>query len=720
MADDQTANRLLVRIEASQAKFEKQMAAIAKSASGGASNIERSFKKANDNAVVSVGATRAAVTNLSFQLNDIAQGLASGTSPFTIMVQQGSQVAQALQGAGGGLVGAVKALGGAFTSILNPVSLASYAIIGLGGAAVQWLLTMRTQLPTVDEALKVHGELLKDIKAYYEGAEESALKYGNTAGIVIDAIARKQQETNKKLLSSQGNAFIDQTNLSGFVTGGNSVIAPQFKAAEEAIKTFRDQLKSGTIDIDAFIASIENSDLTRSLKDNLIEGANALREINGAAQTGPMSEYNKALAAVNAAIQAIDSKPVQAELEAIAKKASEGDMSLREVELALDALSRANPDMQGPISALQALIDKAAEASGAIANINRQGMGPRLGGQENLNDAQFGDRFGGSDSLRNQLQEQKDKIEAEDEAKRKAAEAEAKRQERANRPKKEREDDYERFTRRIQEQTAATQQEYDAQAQLNPLIEDYGLAMEAARLYQEGLNAAKKAGIDLSPAEQAALKAQTDGLATLHAEQERLAEQQGNVKQSFEDWNNTAKDAVGGLISDLTSGKSAAESFANALKKVADQLIEVGLNGIFDSQSGIFGSGGGGGGFNLLSLFGIGSGGFAGGGNTSYFPPIPKFASGTNSAPGGISLVGERGPELVNLPRGSQVIPNAPSMKALGKNSAVNLTYAPQNNFQGTSEELAQMRKIQEQDRREFQARVVDTVRRAQKTRNLN
>jgi hypothetical protein len=34
------------------------------------------------------------------------------------------------------------------------------------------------------------------------------------------------------------------------------------------------------------------------------------------------------------------------------------------------------------------------------------------------------------------------------------------------------------------------------------------------------------------------------------------------------------------------------------------------------------------------------------------------FANGTNNAPGGLSLVGEKGPELVNLPRGSQVIPN--------------------------------------------------------------
>jgi hypothetical protein len=39
-------------------------------------------------------------------------------------------------------------------------------------------------------------------------------------------------------------------------------------------------------------------------------------------------------------------------------------------------------------------------------------------------------------------------------------------------------------------------------------------------------------------------------------------------------------------------------------------------------------------------------------------PKIPGNADGTNNWPGGLSWVGERGPELVNLPRGSQVIPN--------------------------------------------------------------
>jgi len=37
---------------------------------------------------------------------------------------------------------------------------------------------------------------------------------------------------------------------------------------------------------------------------------------------------------------------------------------------------------------------------------------------------------------------------------------------------------------------------------------------------------------------------------------------------------------------------------------------------------------------------------------------IGLYADGTDSAPGGLAMVGERGRELVNLPRGSQVVPN--------------------------------------------------------------
>lgn len=44
-----------------------------------------------------------------------------------------------------------------------------------------------------------------------------------------------------------------------------------------------------------------------------------------------------------------------------------------------------------------------------------------------------------------------------------------------------------------------------------------------------------------------------------------------------------------------------------------------------------------------------------------------KFATGTNYAPGGMAWVGERGPELVNLPRGSQVLTNSQSRQKMSR-----------------------------------------------------
>ncbi|QIB26105.1 hypothetical protein [Caloranaerobacter azorensis] len=48
-------------------------------------------------------------------------------------------------------------------------------------------------------------------------------------------------------------------------------------------------------------------------------------------------------------------------------------------------------------------------------------------------------------------------------------------------------------------------------------------------------------------------------------------------------------------------------------------------------------------------------------------PEIPMLAKGTNNFAGGIAIVGEKGPELVNLPRGSQVLPNSKTEQILSQ-----------------------------------------------------
>lgn len=54
---------------------------------------------------------------------------------------------------------------------------------------------------------------------------------------------------------------------------------------------------------------------------------------------------------------------------------------------------------------------------------------------------------------------------------------------------------------------------------------------------------------------------------------------------------------------------------------------------------------------------------------------LTGYAKGTNFAPGGMAIVGERGPELVNLPRGSQVIPNNQLAGLGGGGMTVNMSF---------------------------------------------
>ena len=52
---------------------------------------------------------------------------------------------------------------------------------------------------------------------------------------------------------------------------------------------------------------------------------------------------------------------------------------------------------------------------------------------------------------------------------------------------------------------------------------------------------------------------------------------------------------------------------------------------------------------------------------------IPMLAKGTDYFEGGLAIVGEQGPELVSMPRGSKVTPNDKTMDILGSNRNMEL-----------------------------------------------
>lgn len=176
------------------------------------------------------------------------------------------------------------------------------------------------------------------------------------------------------------------------------------------------------------------------------------------------------------------------------------------------------------------------------------------------------------------------------------------------------ESDYQREIEQIKERTAAVQAEAAAQASVNPLIDDYGYASERASAAASLLTAAQKSGLavgkelkdvsqllagnfdGLSPAARDQAQAMLDlanGYATASAEAEQLAHSQDLVRQSADDFKSLAKDAVGGFISDLREGKSAAEALEGALDKVTEKLLDMALNAAFDGFGSIFNFGGG-------------------------------------------------------------------------------------------------------------------------------
>lgn len=121
--------------------------------------------------------SRLQTANLSAQLNDIGVQLAGGQSPFLIALQQGTQINQVL--GQGGARAAVGALAGAFTSLINPVSIATIAIIGLGGTAIQYFSTLFSEGEKSEETLKKQGELIRGIAKEWGDAIPALREYAD-------------------------------------------------------------------------------------------------------------------------------------------------------------------------------------------------------------------------------------------------------------------------------------------------------------------------------------------------------------------------------------------------------------------------------------------------------------------------------------------------------------------------------------------------------------
>lgn len=141
------------------------------------------------------------------------------------------------------------------------------------------------------------------------------------------------------------------------------------------------------------------------------------------------------------------------------------------------------------------------------------------------------------------------------------------------------------------------------------------------------------------------------------------------AKNGWGAWYGAAKVGVGNWDG-IGKASGALDKLASASGQATDSLgtFGSGLGQLGNSLAGAGGGTGSGGG-GLFSWLG----GLFGGGSQLSLAKSGKitglFASGTNYAPGGMAIVGEEGPELVNLPQGSQVFSNSRSKSLMANDN---------------------------------------------------
>jgi hypothetical protein len=113
------------------------------------------------------------------------------------------------------------------------------------------------------------------------------------------------------------------------------------------------------------------------------------------------------------------------------------------------------------------------------------------------------------------------------------------------------------------------------------------------------------------------------------------------------------------LVEAITNSKNLGESLGDVLRNIGQQLLSLGIEkyltlplaqmlNLIPGPSGVASAG-----------LGAGSPMSAGVGIAQAIAGLAHFAGGTPSAPGGLSVIGENGPELMDVPAGAKIIPNS-------------------------------------------------------------
>ncbi|MGW8204406.1 hypothetical protein ACWGM0_17905 [Sphingomonas bisphenolicum] len=190
------------------------------------------------------------------------------------------------------------------------------------------------------------------------------------------------------------------------------------------------------------------------------------------------------------------------------------------------------------------------------------------------------------------------------------------------------------------------------------------------------------------------------------------------------DWAEIGKDAVSRIF-DITSAQSWGDRVMSILVEIANEMIRMQAIQLFMGSK----QGGGGGLFGTLLggiVSAVGGGGLGGisASSQSYLdgisaqlsmPRLLGSAIGNEYTPAGAMLVGENGPEVVDMPRGAKVMTASDTRRAMAGGQRA-ITYAPVYQIDATGADPASLMRVEakldEMDR-SFSSRTLNTVQEA-------
>lgn len=238
MASEIDLQKLVVQLEASFTKYDRAWTKAMGQTDTNVKQVQQRFDRMS-NAVTNAGASAARglqpmqmqTSNVAAQFQDIAVQLSQpGTSPFLIAMQQGTQLSAVLNQS----KSPIAALSAGFMQMVNPISLATIALIALGGTAVQYLTSLLGDGRSATEVIKEQNDAIRRVAENWGEAVPALKAY-------VDQLDRAAQRGDQDLAY---DALVDQ----------------QFVGLKAQLGDIRAEFAAARIDLQAFGASAQEID----------------------------------------------------------------------------------------------------------------------------------------------------------------------------------------------------------------------------------------------------------------------------------------------------------------------------------------------------------------------------------------------------------------------------------------------------------------------------